>query len=425
MISRVLFFAMCLGLFAASGAAQVWYVSPEGSDGQTGSQAEPFAAIQQALDVAGDGDTILLLPGVYTGPGNYDLQSSGISLTLRSSDPDTWNGAASTILDPQGAGSIFVFSNGQGLITIEGLTFQNALKEEATYPAPHGAAIMCINVNIVIRNCAFLNCQTDGLGGALYFYNSEASISHCIFAGNQAWDGGALLSDVSSNVQLEHCSIAGNVGLFYGGGVSCEFSSTLSITNSILWGNRLNLPEGLGSQAHAFESSIITIDYSVIEEGVDGIYDNGTGFILWGEGIIDADPLFAFFSDQDSPLLWDLRLKSQFGRWSPASQDWVLDTQTSPCIDAGPVDGDYSLEPWPNGRRPNIGAYGNTAQASLFGNTADLDVDGRVDMVDMAMLTSVWLSDPVDYEDFDGSETVDLGDLLVLAENWLWSISAL
>ena len=40
------------------------------------------------------------------------------------------------------------------------------------------------------------------------------------------------------------------------------------------------------------------------------------------------------------------------------------DTETSPCIDAGDPSSDYTLEPEPNGDRINMGAYGNTPQAS-------------------------------------------------------------
>ena len=40
------------------------------------------------------------------------------------------------------------------------------------------------------------------------------------------------------------------------------------------------------------------------------------------------------------------------------------DSVDSPCIDAGDPSNDYSHEPAPNGDRLNMGAYGNTPQAS-------------------------------------------------------------
>ena len=100
-------------------------------------------------------------------------------------------------------------------------------------------------------------------------------------------------------------------------------------------------------------------------------FDPWTGKgIIWGPGNIDIDPLFA------NPGHWndgtwvqgDYHLKSEQGRWDPASESWVADDVTSPCIDAGdPADG-YANEPEPNGARINMGAYGNTAQASKTPN---------------------------------------------------------
>ena len=40
------------------------------------------------------------------------------------------------------------------------------------------------------------------------------------------------------------------------------------------------------------------------------------------------------------------------------------DVVDSPCIDAGDPSADVALEPVPNGRRVNIGAYGGTPYAS-------------------------------------------------------------
>lgn len=83
-----------------------------------------------------------------------------------------------------------------------------------------------------------------------------------------------------------------------------------------------------------------------------------------GEGNLDQDPLFA------NPAKKDYHVKSQQGRWDGATSSWVKDAESSPCIDTGsPVD-DYSAEPCPNGARINMGAYGNTAQASMSSSTA-------------------------------------------------------
>ncbi|HUU97660.1 MAG TPA: dockerin type I domain-containing protein, partial [Phycisphaerae bacterium] len=82
------------------------------------------------------------------------------------------------------------------------------------------------------------------------------------------------------------------------------------------------------------------------------------GSISGGVGIISSDPLFR----------GGYHLASQYGRWDPEAKSgaggWVLDDVTSPCIDAGDPASDYSNEPAPNGGRVNMGAYGNTPEAS-------------------------------------------------------------
>ncbi|MGB9927529.1 MAG: disaggregatase related repeat-containing protein [Methanosarcina sp.] len=71
---------------------------------------------------------------------------------------------------------------------------------------------------------------------------------------------------------------------------------------------------------------------------------------------ICADPLFADRKNHD------YHLKSKAGRWEGST--WVIDSVSSPCIDAGYPLSDYSKEPEDNGDRINIGRYGNTICAS-------------------------------------------------------------
>ena len=78
---------------------------------------------------------------------------------------------------------------------------------------------------------------------------------------------------------------------------------------------------------------------------------------------------FAFYGIFRCPFAvpyTDLHLKSESGRWDPVSAAWTNDPKgvLSPCIDAGDPLSDYSLEPRPNGRCVNMGAYGNTIEAS-------------------------------------------------------------
>jgi len=129
------------------------------------------------------------------------------------------------------------------------------------------------------------------------------------------------------------------------------------------------------------------------------------------ETCINVDPLFArpgYWAWNGTPEnswddFWvngDYHLKSQAGRWDSASGSWVQDDVTSPCIDAGDPNDPISNEPFPNGGRINMGAYGGTAEASksYFGKpvcdtiiTGDINGDGKVDWLDLGILASHWL----------------------------------
>ena len=70
------------------------------------------------------------------------------------------------------------------------------------------------------------------------------------------------------------------------------------------------------------------------------------------------DPQFA------DPAAGDFHLKSTGGRWQAATATWTTDGLDSPCLDTGAPTEAFGAEPAPNGGRVNLGAYGNTAEAS-------------------------------------------------------------
>ncbi len=168
------------------------------------------------------------------------------------------------------------------------------------------------------------------------------------------------------------------------------------MVNTIVWGN-----SGAFSPKQILGCTNVT--YSDIEGGYEG------------KGNIDTDPCFA----------GDYHLKSQAGRWDPYSQSWVKDNVTSPCIDAGDPNSDWTAELWPNGKWINMGAYGGTPEASMslsnVGDIADLNNDDLVDCDDMRLFTEKWLNNQVLLpEDLDRNGFVDFTDFAIFADNWLW-----
>jgi parallel beta-helix repeat protein/predicted outer membrane repeat protein len=114
---------------------------------------------------------------------------------------------------------------------------------------------------------------------------------------------------------------------------------------------------------------------------INAIYKAGlAGISYGGPGFVDANG-------------GDYHLLSERGRYWPAHDVWVLDDATSPCIDGGDPTIDPSNERMPNGGRINMGAYGDTAYASMseWPIAEDNNRDGIVNMKDIAKVAARWL----------------------------------
>jgi hypothetical protein len=125
---------------------------------------------------------------------------------------------------------------------------------------------------------------------------------------------------------------------------------------------------------------ITTFAYSCIQSGVyhDSLEVGAAALPIAGTGILTAaagcpDPMFANPGVIPTPIpmlgtifdVGDFHLKSAAGRFDPVTMAFVAtDTTTSPCIDKGDPAAPFLLEPAPNGGRLDLGAYGNSAQAS-------------------------------------------------------------
>lgn len=101
------------------------------------------------------------------------------------------------------------------------------------------------------------------------------------------------------------------------------------------------------------------------------VWDNAKGdyqSAAPGNGSISEDPQLAAaprvtdWHADPGQLTVDLHLKSTAGRWDGAA--WVQDQIDSSCIDAGDPSSAFANEQPPNGGRIDMGAFGNTREAS-------------------------------------------------------------
>ena len=292
-----------------------------------------------------------------------------------------------------------IYSSGTAL-SIDSCTFTNC----RTYNYAHytadarGGAIYVNGGSAKIYNTDFNGCYVDSrsdwqtsqaYGGAIFSVNANPlTLTNCTFARCYAryqdppgiQQGGVLyVAGGSYKTTLQACEILGN-GSSYAGD-SRFASGTFFVTNTLVAKNRGSGIVAAGGVLRAVNTTLADntgwgIDHAgatvvevknVIASGNSsgGIESNAAVSVSYtcgqglhpGTGNLSGDPLFVDAAGSD------YHLESRAGSWHNDPGAFVLDTTNSPCIDAG-NDLPYGRELLPNGGIINLGAYGNTAQAS-------------------------------------------------------------
>jgi hypothetical protein len=326
----LLFLALFLPItLSPSGALAVeWYVDAAAAPGGDGASWEKaFNGIQEAADAAADGDTIIVAPGTYREGSRLLLNW----VTVQSVDPNDPNIVAATVIADSGIDAIHI---------LEGFTVRGGWVWAGSWTVRickntirDGAGVGCFVSSALISSNVILN-NSNMYSGGIYCDQSSVTISNNVLRGNSATrDGGAIYCDRSSPTILNN-TIVGNrakedPGTWGVGGIYCDEESSPTIRNCIIWDNGDDL-----FNCHA--------TYSCIEDGDPG------------EGNLNYYPYFVDLANGDYHL----------SSWSP-------------CIDAGDPMSPFSLEPEPNGGRVDMGAYGNTPEATS--RSADTGGDGLPD----------------------------------------------
>jgi len=224
---------------------------------EDGSAAHPFDSIQEGIDAAVNGDTVLVADGTYTGNGNRDLDFNGKAITVKSV-----NGAESCIIDCEGGGTAdphrgFYFHTAEGRDSIvSGFTIRNGTHSP-------GAGIYCdsasptITRNIITGNSGF--GFFSSWGGGISLSESSAPITHNIVSENVAFFGAGIFASSSSPL-IAHNTITGNITQDDGGGCGIFLvNSTAVVTdNTISKNHNLGNSAGGGIALSGDVSSIIT-----------------------------------------------------------------------------------------------------------------------------------------------------------------------
>ncbi len=235
-----------------------------------------YPTIQDALDVAPDGEVILLYPGHYQGEGNRNLEFRS-NVTLR---PSLSYGTCR--IDCEGspenpAGGFNLVDETGG--TIERITVTNAWLEngaaittgwgsytflecqfEENYANQNGGVLKAEDgSNVVFENCIFYRNQAGSHGGALWgTANANLSVRYCTFVSNGAGSGASFYLDGGASLDVQNTLVAWGTG---GSAFDSYYPGEVSFYCTDIYGHPqgdwTNGASGLGSQGNICEDPLL------------------------------------------------------------------------------------------------------------------------------------------------------------------------
>ncbi len=321
--------------------------------------------------------------GIYVGQAtNFEIYNNNITNTRTDASIRTqncnnfkiYNNIAGLAPDRQMAGSAAVHVMNRGDVIADDIEIYNNFfygnqvwhgiwLEQLT---DGGAGTLNAHTGVYIHNNVISQCKLAGIG--IYGFNNTRIENNLIEisaedAGITFYQGDPVNPSLSGfQTYVKNNIIVRNAtyGIDNQQPSIHTFISDYNCINGNIIGNYHNVT----SSTDIYSDPLLACEYELH----DSRYYNVTSYNIFSPIWENADGL----EDSENPVcktdlgankVWQIyHLKSENGRWT--GTQWVYDNSTSPCIDTGDPASDYSNEPTPNGNRINIGAFGNTTEAS-------------------------------------------------------------
>jgi len=228
--------------------------------------------------------------------------------------------------------------------------------------------------------CAITNCVFTGW----YANNAESDKPPALYVS---------LASADATFDVVNCTFAYNVLSYKGSSAAIGLNKgTMNVLNSIFFGNLTPADSTYPSDIWVASGATAHVRYCLFSE------DSANCYKADADGTLDVvrktctygDPLFVTSADDFKSIFNCTELVKGSFKWPGVDaaaelnvhlrggsgyvdettgetvKDWARKRYgNSPAIDAGDPAGDWANEPTPNGRRVNLGAYGNTPWATM------------------------------------------------------------
>ncbi len=295
-----------------------------------------FTNINDALDVAAAGDTILVAEGIYK-PDQGDSVTEGdrtASCELKGGvnlyggyagygninpngrNPKQYPTIISGDLDEDDMGMLYRNENSYQVIRAIGADSETVVLDgfvieagQADGPAFYnaGGGIYASGINLILIRCS-INNNAAGIGGGIYCENGTLSMFNCMVTGNKSLIYGGGLYSYSTTTDMTNCLIVGNSAAqaeIFGGSAVYNLGGDMTISNCTIADNRA--PNGMAITSFTWflpKFVDFIVNNSILYNGGNEILTNHmTGVSIFntdiqdgwagtGSGNIDTDPLF-------------------------------------------------------------------------------------------------------------------------------------
>ena len=269
----------------------------------------------------------------------------------------------------------------------------------------NGAAIYASGAPLTVRNTRFTGNRSQALqggGGVIRIGGNcgATAFTNCTFVGNETIHGYGnytqftspttgmfVFSPSAGTLDLVNCTFAHGVAEVSEGaaGVSVR-SGTANIRNCIFYGNTNGVTNTAGFDVDVVSGATANIAYSLFEDTAPRRISCAEGGTTNCTGLVYGNPLFVTDAAPGKYLeisgTWmklkssalnelctcNVHLRGGSGYYDESTGEKVTAYRrkgNSPALNAGDPASDYSGEPTPNGRRVNLGVYGNTPWATM------------------------------------------------------------